>query len=259
MYIDSHCHINFPELAIKLPKIFNNMAENNVTHALCASITLSDFPQVLTLAENYSNIYASIGVHPNYVNTPKLSEAQLISLANNPRVIAIGETGLDYCNLSNNFMWQRECFRVHISVSRITRKPLIIHMRSASEDTLCILKEEGAALNKGGVAGVIHCFTESQVIANAVLEMGFYISFSGIITFKNSTTLQSIARQIPLERMLIETDSPYLAPVPFRGKTNEPSMVRYIAEFIANLRNIPVAEVARHTTNNFFDLFKIAR
>jgi TatD DNase family protein len=257
MYIDSHCHINFPDLAARLPEIFGKMEENKVSHALCVSVNLPDFPQVLALAEQYPNIYASVGVHPDYEDTPEPDVEQLVSLAAHPRIVAIGETGLDYYRLKGDLEWQRERFRVHIRASRATGKPLIIHTRSASEDTIRILKEEGASPEAGGAAGVMHCFTESQDVADAAIALGFYISLSGIVTFKSAKDLQQVARTIPLERMLIETDSPYLAPVPFRGRTNEPGYVRHVAEFIADLRGIPVAEVAQQTSANFFKLFGI--
>jgi len=259
MYIDSHCHINFPELAARLPDIFNKMTENKVSHALCVSVNLPEFPQVLALAEQYPHIYASVGVHPDYEDTPEPSLEQLVALADHPRIVAIGETGLDYYRLQGDLEWQRERFRTHIRASRITGKPLIIHTRSASEDTIRIMQEEGANPAAGGAAGVMHCFTESQEVADAAIAQGFYISFSGIVTFKSAKALQEVARSIPLERMLIETDAPYLAPVPHRGKTNEPGLVRHVAEFIADLRGIAVEEVARHTSDNFFNLFNIAK
>ncbi|AON54928.1 TatD family deoxyribonuclease [Herbaspirillum seropedicae] len=257
MYIDSHCHINFPDLAARLPEIFGKMAENQVSHALCVSVDLPDFPQVLALAEQYPHVYASVGVHPDYEDTPEPSVDELVRLADHPRIVAIGETGLDYYRLQGDLEWQRERFRTHIRASRATGKPLIIHTRAASEDTIRILREEGASPQAGGAAGVMHCFTESQEVADAAIELGFYISFSGIVTFKSAKDLQQVARTIPLERMLIETDSPYLAPVPFRGKTNEPGYVRHVGEFIADLRGISAAEVARQTSENFFKLFGI--
>jgi TatD DNase family protein len=259
MYIDSHCHINFPELAARIPEILAKMAENKVTHALCVSVDLPDFPAVLALAEQYPHIYASVGVHPDYVDTPEPSVEQLVTLADNPNIVAIGETGLDYFRLEGDLEWQRERFRTHIKASRITRKPLIIHTRSASEDTIRIMQEEGAGTDKGGVAGVMHCFTESLEVAEAAIAMGFYISFSGIVTFKSAKELQAVAKLLPLERILIETDSPYLAPMPHRGKMNEPGFVRHVAEYIADLKGIPLAQVAQQTTDNFFNLFNILR
>jgi TatD DNase family protein len=258
MYIDSHCHINFPELAARMPEILGRMAENQVSHALCVSVDLPDFPQVLDLAERYSNIYASVGVHPDYPDTPEPSVDDLVRLSDHPKIVAIGETGLDYYRLEGDLEWQRERFRTHIRASRATGKPLIIHTRSAAADTLRIMREEGAGSDAGGAAGVMHCFTESQAVADAAIEMGFYISFSGIVTFKSARDLQAVARAIPLERMLIETDAPYLAPVPFRGRTNEPGFVRHVAEYIATLRGEPLERVARQTTANFFDLFRTA-
>ena len=259
MYIDSHCHINFPELAARMPEIRAKMEENKVTHALCVSVDLPDFPQVLALAEQYPNFYASVGVHPDYVDTPEPSVQQLVALSDHPKIVAIGETGLDYFRLEGDLEWQRERFRTHIKASRITRKPLIIHTRAASADTIRIMQEEGAGTDKGGVAGVMHCFTESLEVAEAAIAMGFYISFSGIVTFKSAKDLQAVAKAVPLERILIETDSPYLAPVPFRGRMNEPGFVRHVAEYLSVLKDIPLSEVAQQTTDNFFNLFNIVR
>ncbi|KAF3998950.1 TatD family hydrolase [Glaciimonas immobilis] len=257
MFIDSHCHINFPELAARMPEILAKMAENRVTHALCVSVDLPDFPQVLELATTYPHIYASVGVHPDYEDTPEPSVDDLIRLSDHPKIIAIGETGLDYFRLKGDLEWQRERFRRHIRASRATGKPLIIHTRAASEDTIRIMREEGAGTNAGGVGGVMHCFTESLAVAEAAIEMGFYISFSGIVTFKSAKDLQAVALAVPMERTLIETDSPYLAPVPFRGRMNEPGLVVHVAEYLANLKGMPIAEVARQTTENFFTLFKL--
>jgi TatD DNase family protein len=253
MYIDSHCHINFPELADNMPAILGRMAENKVTHALCVSVDLPDFPQVLELAERHDNVFASVGVHPDYPDTVEPSVEDLVRLADHPKIVAIGETGLDYFRLEGDLEWQRERFRTHIRASRATGKPLIIHTRAAADDTLRIMREENAD------AGVMHCFTESLEVAEAAIALGFYISFSGIVTFKSARELQAVARAIPLERMLIETDSPYLAPVPFRGRTNEPSYVRHVAEFIATLRGEPLERIAQQTTENFFNLFRMAR
>ncbi|WP_426197063.1 TatD family hydrolase [Massilia sp. DWR3-1-1] len=259
MYIDSHCHINFPELAARMPELLARMAENRVTHALCVSVDLPDFPQVLALAEQYPHIYASVGVHPDYADTPEPTVELLVKLADHPKIIAIGETGLDYYRLEGDLEWQRERFRTHIKASRITRKPLIIHTRSASADTIRLLQEEGAGTDQGGVGGVMHCFTESLEVAEAAIAMGFYISFSGIVTFKSAKDLQAVAQAVPLERMLIETDSPYLAPVPFRGRMNEPGYVRHVAEYIATLKDLPLDQVARQTTDNFLNLFNVMR
>lgn len=259
MYIDSHCHINFPELAARMPEILATMADNKVTHALCVSVDLSDFPQVLAMAREYPHIYASVGVHPDYEDTPEPSVDQLVELSNHPKIVAIGETGLDYFRLQGDLEWQRERFRVHIRASRITRKPLIIHTRAASADTIRIMQEEGAGTDKGGVAGVMHCFTESLEVAEAAIAMGFYISFSGIVTFKSAKELQAVAKAVPLDRILIETDSPYLAPVPHRGKMNEPGFVCHVAEYLAALKDVPLATVAQQTTDNFFNIFNVLR
>lgn len=258
MYIDSHCHINFPELAEKMPELLENMERNGVTHALCVSVDLADFPQVLSLAEEHAHIFASVGVHPDYENTEEPSAEQLVKLAQHPKIIAIGETGLDYFRLKGDLEWQRERFRQHIRASRLCRKPLIIHTRAAAEDTIKILQDEGAGVNDGGVAGVMHCFTESLEVALAAVDLGFYISFSGILTFKSAKDLQAVAKVLPLDRILIETDSPYLAPMPHRGKMNEPALVKHVGEFLADLKGVSVTEVQTTTSKNFFDLFKFA-
>lgn len=254
MYIDSHCHINFPDLADKLPEVFDLMAHNQVSHALCISVELEKFPEVLALAEAHPNVYASVGVHPDHENCTEPTVAELVALADHPKVVAIGETGLDYFRLTGDLEWQRERFRTHIRAARATCKPLVIHTRSAAEDTLRIMREEQA----GEAGGVMHCFTESLAVAEAAIEQGFYISFSGIVTFKNATTLREVAAAIPLERMLIETDSPYLAPVPYRGKTNQPGFVKHVAEEIARVRGISLEAVGEATSQNFFRLFAAA-
>lgn len=255
MLVDSHCHINFPDLASNMDEVLQSMATNNVTHALCVSVNLREFPQVLAVAEAHDNIYASVGVHPDYEDEDPVSIEQLVHLAAHPRVIAIGETGLDYFRLTGDLEWQRERFRTHIRAAILADKPLIIHTREAAQDTIRIMQEEGARQ----IGGVMHCFTESLEVAEQAIALGFYISFSGIITFKNATNLKQVAQHIPLECMLVETDSPYLAPVPFRGKTNQPAYVKYVAEEIARLRGITLEEVAQATTHNFFQLFKQAR
>jgi TatD DNase family protein len=252
MLIDSHCHLDFPDLANNIDEILENMKNNEVTHALCVSVNLEDFPRVLLLAESHPNLYASVGVHPDYEDLAEPKSEELVLLANNPRVIAIGETGLDYSRIKGDLEWQRNRFREHIRAARQCNKPLIIHTREAAADTLSIMAEEGA----DQIGGVMHCFTESWEVAQKAIEMNFYISFSGIVTFKNAANLKETAKKIPLERMLIETDSPYLAPVPFRGKTNQPAYVRHVAEEIASLREISLNEVAKSTTQNFFNLFK---
>ena len=258
MFIDSHCHINFPEFSERLPALFSKMAENQVSHALCVSVELDKFPEIRAMAEAHPQVYASVGVHPDYEDTVEPTVDQLVELSQHPKVIAIGETGLDYFRLKGDLEWQRERFRVHIRASRASEKPLIIHTRAASEDTLRILQEEKASVHAGGVAGVMHCFTESLTVAEAAMEMGFYISFSGIVTFKNAKDLQEVARHVPLERMLIETDAPYLAPVPMRGKTNEPGFVKHVAEYLADLKGVSIDELARITSTNFRTLFSAA-
>ena len=258
MFIDSHCHLDFPELYGRLPEILAAMEANQVGRALCVAVDLPDFPRVLALAETYPQLYASLGVHPDYVDTPEPTTEQLVALSDHPKVIAIGETGLDYFRLTGDLEWQRERFRTHIAASRITRKPLIIHTRAAAEDTLRIMRESGASTADGGAGGVMHCFTETLEVALAAVELGFYISFSGILTFKSARQIQEVAKALPLERILIETDSPYLAPVPHRGKTNEPGWVKHVAEFLSDLKQIPLAQVEQQTTENFFTLFQSA-
>lgn len=255
MLVDSHCHLDFPELAGNLPAVLETMRENGVGAALCVSVTLEDFPKVLALAEQHENLYASVGVHPDYPDLREPTVAELVELAQHPKVVAIGETGLDYYRLTGDLEWQRERFRVHIRAARQSRKPLIIHTRSASTDTLRLMREEGA----GAAGGVMHCFTESWEVAQGALEMGFHISFSGIVTFKNAKDLKEVARRVPLDRLLVETDSPYLAPVPYRGKTNQPGWVKHVAEEVARLQNRSFVDVASATTQNFFKLFNINR
>ena len=254
MLVDSHCHLDFPDLAVNIDELLANMRENDVGHALCVSVNLQDLPRVLALSENYPNLFASVGVHPDYENLEEPQSIQLATLACHPRVVAIGETGLDYFRLKGDLEWQRERFRQHIRAARLCNKPLIIHTREAAEDTLRIMEEEGADT----VGGVMHCFTESWEVAQRAMALNFYISFSGIVTFKKATGLKDTATRVPLERMLIETDSPYLAPVPHRGKTNQPAFVKHIAEEIAALRGISLDQVAEATTRNFFKLFKVS-
>lgn len=254
MLVDSHCHLNFPELSNNLAAIRQAMFDNGVGHALCISVTLPEFPQVLALAEAYDNFYASVGVHPDYENIEEPTLEGLIGLANHPKIIAIGETGLDYFRLTGDLTWQRERFRTHIRAAIASDKPLVIHTRNAAEDTVRIMREEHAEK----IGGVMHCFTENLEVAMQAIELGFYISFSGIVTFKNALSIKEVAQHIPLNRMLVETDSPYLAPVPYRGKTNQPSYVKHVAEEIAKLRGISLEEVAAATTQNFFTLFKHA-
>jgi TatD DNase family protein len=254
MLVDSHCHLNFPELLENLPAIKQAMKDNQVGHALCISVTLPDFPQVLALAETNDNFYASVGVHPDYEDIDEPSVEGLLKLADHPKIIAIGETGLDYFRLTGDLEWQRTRFRTHIRAAIACGKPLVIHTRNSAEDTLRIMREENAQQ----VGGVMHCFTENLDVALQAIELGFYISFSGIVTFKNALTIKEVAKQIPLDKMLVETDSPYLAPMPYRGKTNQPSYVKHVAEEIARLRGISLETVAEATTNNFFRLFRHA-
>jgi TatD DNase family protein len=249
--VDSHCHLDFPEFEGKLDAVREEMREQGVTHALCISVNLKDLPKVLGLAGAYDNFFASVGVHPDHDDHAPVDEDRLVELAQGPKVVAIGETGLDYYRVSGDLGWQQERFRTHIRAARRAGKPLVIHTREAAEDTLKIMREEGA----GEVGGVLHCFTETQAMADAAMDMGFYISLSGIVTFRNAGALKEVARRVPLERLLVETDSPYLAPVPFRGKTNRPALVRHVAEEVARLRGISLGEVATATTGNFFRLF----
>lgn len=231
------------------------MQAEQVGHALIVSVTLDTFPAVLALAEAYDNFSASVGVHPDYEDIEEPTVAQLVALAAHPKVVAIGETGLDYFRLTGDLSWQRARFRTHIRAAILANKPLIIHTRNAAEDTLSIMQAENAVQ----VGGVMHCFTESLPVALAAIEMGFYISFSGIVTFKNATALKEVAQQIPLDRLLVETDSPYLAPVPYRGKTNQPAYVKWVAQEVANLRGIALETVMEATTANFFRLFQHAK
>jgi TatD DNase family protein len=255
MYVDSHCHLSFPELSARLPEIRAAMAAAQVDRALCICTTLEEFDDVHALATGYENFWCSAGVHPDNEGVREPSLADLIALAARPRVVAIGETGLDYYRLNGRSIadmeWQRERFRTHIRAARTTALPLVVHTRSASDDTVAILREEGAE------AGVFHCFTETEAVARAALDLGFYISFSGILTFKTAQALRDVASFVPLERCLIETDSPYLAPVPYRGKTNSPAYVPFVAQQIAALKGVPVETVAQATTANFERLFKL--
>jgi TatD DNase family protein len=255
MLVDSHCHLNFTEFTENIGAVRQLMHDSQVGHALCVSVTLDKFPEVLALAEQYENFYASVGVHPDYENIEEPSIEALVKLAQHPKIVAIGETGLDYFRLTGDLEWQRMRFRTHIRAAIEAKKPLIIHTRSAADDTLRIMQEEGAHQ----VGGVMHCFTESLEVALAAINMGFYISFSGIVTFKNAKQIKEVAQAIPLNKMLVETDSPYLAPVPFRGKTNQPAYVKYVAQEIANLRGVSLETVMHATTQNFFSLFKHAK
>ncbi|MDR3323438.1 MAG: TatD family hydrolase [Zoogloeaceae bacterium] len=255
MLIDSHCHLDFPELGEDLPAILAAMRQNEVRGALCIGVNLENFPRVLALAEQHDHLFASVGLHPEYENAQEPDEACLATWAAHPRVIAIGETGLDYHWHKDRPEWQRQRFRTHIRAAVALKKPLVIHSRAAVGDTLSILAEEGA--DRAG--GILHCFSEDMDVARQALDLGFYLSFSGIVTFKNATAIKEVARQVPLNRILVETDAPYLAPTPFRGKLNQPAYVCYVAEEIARLRDLDFAAIAAATTENFFSLFPQTR
>jgi TatD DNase family protein len=259
MFTDSHCHLNFPELKADLPNILVAMQAAGVNRAMVICTTLEEFDEVHALALAHDNFWCTVGVHPDNEGIQEPDLDDLLRRAALPKVVGIGETGLDYFRLGERTLadmaWQRERFRVHIRAARQTGKPLIIHTRSASDDTLAILKEEGEDARAGSAGGVFHCFTESQAVARAALDLGFYISFSGILTFKTAADLREVATFVPLDRMLIETDSPYLAPMPHRGKTNNPSYVPFVAQQIAQLKGLPVEAVAEATSRNFEQLF----
>lgn len=255
--VDSHCHLDMldesPDL-LELPKILDRAKENDVKYLLNVSVSLATFPTVLKIAESYPFISASVGLHPNE-QAEDVNVDILLNHAQSEKVVAIGETGLDYFRSTGDLTWQQERFRAHIEAAKTVKKPLIVHTRAAREDTLRILEEEKA----NQVGGVMHCFTEDWATAKKALDQDFYISFSGIITFKNATDIQEVAKNVPLDRLLIETDAPYLAPNPHRGKTNEPAYVRHTALFLANLRQISIEDLAEATTHNFFTLFKGAK
>lgn len=249
--VDSHCHIDFDPLYPRVDDVLANARDSGVGYLLCVSVNLEDFPRVRSLAEEHDHIFASVGVHPNEREGREPGVDELVELANHPRVVAIGETGLDYFRSQGELEWQRDRFRRHIHAARRAGKPLIIHSREAPADTIRLMTEEAA----GDAGGVMHCFAEDWRMAEQALALGFYISFSGIVTFKNARDIQEVARRTPLDRILVETDSPYLAPVPYRGKTNEPAYVRHTAEYVAELRGIAYEEVAEATSANFFRLF----
>lgn len=251
MLVDSHCHLDFDDLAGRLPDVFARMQTNGVAAAVCIGVNLEDWPKVIALAEGDDRLFATVGVHPEYSDACEPSEEQLLALAAHPKVIAIGETGLDYYWHKDAPEWQRDRFRTHIRAARRAKLPLVIHTREAAADTLRLMAEEGA----GEVGGVMHCFTETWEVASAALDLGFHISFSGIVTFKNALQIKEVAQKTPLDRILVETDAPYLAPAPYRGKTNEPGFVLHVAEEIARLRGISLEAVAQATTDNFVRLF----
>lgn len=259
MFVDSHCHLTFPELIADLPAIRSAMAAAQVDRALCICTTLEEFDAVHGLAMAHDNFWCTVGVHPDNEDVTEPRTEDLVQRAARPRVVGIGETGLDYYRLNGRSVadmeWQRDRFRRHIQAAQATRKPLVIHTRSASDDTLAILREEGEDGGSRAAGGVFHCFTETAAVARAALDLGFYISFSGILTFKNAQDLRDVAAFVPLDRLLIETDSPYLAPAPHRGKTNNPSYVPFVAQQLATLRGLPVEEVGAVTSRNFNALF----
>jgi TatD DNase family protein len=255
MLVDSHCHLDFPEFQPQLPEVLGRMADAGVGCALCISVTLEAFPAVLALAEAHRHLFATVGVHPDYPEAGTVDEDALVMRASHPKIVAIGETGLDYYRLQGDLEWQRERFRTHIRAARRSGKPLVIHTRSAADDTLRIMREEGA----DAVGGVMHCFTETADVARAAVDLGFCISFSGIVTFKNAERLREVARAMPLDRVLVETDAPYLAPVPHRGKTNEPAFVRHVAEGVARARGAAIDVIETATTANFFRTFPAAK
>ena len=259
MFTDSHCHLNFPELQSRMSDIRQDMQNAQVSRALLISTQLETFDDVHTLAMSYDNFWCTAGVHPDEDQVQEPTLADLLRIGSRPKVVGMGETGLDYYRLGErsvaDMAWQRERFRLHIRAARQLGLPLVIHTRSASEDTLAILKEEGEDGGSGSVGGVFHCFTETAEVARAALDMGFYISFSGILTFKNAQSLRDVASWVPLDRILIETDSPYLAPAPHRGKTNDPSLVPWVARQIASLRQLSEQAVGELTSANFDRLF----
>ncbi|MGB4882934.1 MAG: TatD family hydrolase [Neisseria sp.] len=247
--IDSHCHLNFEGLANRIPEVLANMAANEVKLALAISVSKTSFAETLALAEANPNVFATVGIHPDDPDTEEFTIVEMIEHANHPKVVGIGETGLDYHWCKGDLTWQHQRFANHISAANQSRLPLIVHTRDAADDTMNMLKENQAH------AGVIHCFTEDIRVAKMALDLGFYISFSGIVTFKNAKDIQAAAQYIPLDRMLIETDAPFLAPAPKRGKPNEPAYVRHTAEFIAQLRGDTLENIAVATTENFYRLF----
>ena len=253
--IDSHCHLNFPELFDRIPEVLQNASNNDIQRMLCIATSWENRSEVLGLAEQYEQIFAAIGIHPTTTGGHEANTDELIQAANHPRVIALGETGLDYFRSSGDLSWQHERFHRHIEAGRETGLPIIIHTRSAAEDTMNTLRDKGAQ----SCGGVMHCFAEDWAIAEQALDIGFYISFSGIVTFKSAKSVQEVAQKAPLDRILVETDAPYLAPTPHRGKTNEPAYTKHTAEFVAELRDIPYEELRDATTDNFYRLFTKAK
>lgn len=255
LLVDSHCHIDFDPLGGEVEAVIARARDHGVGYMLCVSVNMEDYPQVLALAHKHETVFASVGVHPNATGCHEPDVDELIDKAGDEAVVAIGETGLDYFRTEGKMDWQHERFRTHIEAAKAVNKPLIIHTRDSSADTLTIMEQMGAR----EAGGVMHCFVEDWDTARRAMDLGFYISFSGIVTFKNAQELKEVARKVPLDRMLVETDSPYLAPVPYRGKTNEPAFVRHVAEHIAELRGVEVETIAQATTENFFNLFSAAK
>lgn len=256
MLVDSHCHLPLLELdkhGGSIDGVLATAKEQGVEYFLCISVDLETYPEVRQLAQTHRRISATVGVHPNSVAAREPTVEQLCQLARDRDVVGVGETGLDYFRSSGDLEWQRERFRIHIAAARKTQKPLVVHMREARKDVMKILKEE----NADEVGGVMHCFVENWETAKMAIDLNFYISFSGIVTFKNAPEVQAVAKKVPLDHLLVETDSPYLAPVPYRGKANQPAYVRYVADHIAELKGISVSEIEDRTTANFFNLFKI--
>ncbi len=252
--IDSHCHLNFEPMGDDLPAVLERSAEAGVDTILCVSVDIETYPEVLKIAVEHEHIYASVGVHPNHQDVHEPSVTELLGLAKHPKVIAIGETGLDYFRSEGDLDWQHQRFIRHIDAAKRCDKPLIIHTRSAADDTLCMLRDNGAEQ----CGAVMHCFAEDWEVAKQALDLGFYLSFSGIVTFNSAKTLQEVARKAPADRILVETDAPYLAPAPMRGKPNQPAFVRHTAEFVAELRGQSLATIAETTSANFYRLFKHA-
>lgn len=252
--IDSHCHLNFPDFEGRIPDILQNAANNEITHLLCISTSWENQSAVLSLADNHEEIYAAVGKHPTTDGGHEPTADDIVEAAKHPRVVGIGETGLDYFRSTGDLTWQHERFQAHIDAAKQCKKPLIIHTRAAAEDTMNTLRDQNAS----ECGGVMHCFAEDWDVAKAALDIGFYISFSGIVTFNSAKAVQEVAKKAPLDRILVETDAPYLAPTPHRGKTNEPAFVRHTAEFVAELRDIPLEALAEATTKNFFSLFSDA-
>jgi len=254
LLVDSHCHIPLLGDDTHIEDVLNTAKQLDVGHMLCVSVDMDTYPQILALAQKHANIFASVGLHPNSQVEKEPLVDELAELADSTDVVAIGETGLDYYRSEGELDWQRQRFRTHIQAAKKVQKPLIIHSREARTDVITILKEEGADT----AGGVMHCFVDDWKTAESAIDLGFYISFSGIVTFKNAKEVQEVAKKVPLERLLIETDSPYLTPIPYRGKPNQPGYVRYVAEFLAELRNEEYTTIAEQTTANFFQLFKTA-